>query len=173
MDRISACRPFRRSRVRLRRSDPASAPAAGSARKRARKPGARGCFRVTLPSNGSRGHTAQTAGRGPRGGGQRGGACRLLAAGAPIRVAIFDDRLEVENPGLLPFGLTLASEDRAEAPLPDGGHAAGLGTRDIAAAIGLSPRATRMRLARLAARGLARELGTGPHDPRRRYVTVR
>lgn len=27
--------------------------------------------------------------------------------GAPIRLAIFDDRLEVENPGLLPFGLTL------------------------------------------------------------------
>ena len=27
--------------------------------------------------------------------------------GAPTRVAIFDDRLEVENPGLLPFGLTL------------------------------------------------------------------
>lgn len=27
--------------------------------------------------------------------------------GAPIRIAIFDDRLEVENPGLLPFGLTL------------------------------------------------------------------
>ena len=27
--------------------------------------------------------------------------------GAPIRVAIFDDRLEVESPGLLPFGLTL------------------------------------------------------------------
>ena len=27
--------------------------------------------------------------------------------GAPIRVAIFDDRLEVENPGLLPFGLTV------------------------------------------------------------------
>ena len=27
--------------------------------------------------------------------------------GAPIRVAIFDDRVEVENPGLLPFGLTL------------------------------------------------------------------
>ena len=176
--------------------------------------------------------------------------------GAPIRVAVFDDRLEVENPGLLPFGLTLAdlplgvsklrnraigrvfhelglveqwgsgvqrmmaacrdaglapptweeigfrlrvtirtdqvgtvpvdptdrailgllepaSEDRAEAPSPEGGHAAGRGTRDIAAAIGLSPRATRMRLARLAARGLVRELGTGPHDPRRRYVTVR
>jgi predicted HTH transcriptional regulator len=27
--------------------------------------------------------------------------------GAPIRVAIFDDRLEIENPGLLPFGLTV------------------------------------------------------------------
>ncbi len=27
--------------------------------------------------------------------------------GAPIRLSIFDDRLEVENPGLLPFGLTL------------------------------------------------------------------
>jgi len=29
-------------------------------------------------------------------------------AGAPIRIALFDDRLEVENPGLLPFGLTVA-----------------------------------------------------------------
>jgi predicted HTH transcriptional regulator len=27
--------------------------------------------------------------------------------GAPIRVALFDDRLEIENPGLLPFGLTI------------------------------------------------------------------
>ena len=27
--------------------------------------------------------------------------------GAPIRVSIFDDRLEIENPGLLPFGLTI------------------------------------------------------------------
>lgn len=27
--------------------------------------------------------------------------------GAPMRLAIFDDRLEVENPGLLPFGLTI------------------------------------------------------------------
>jgi predicted HTH transcriptional regulator len=27
--------------------------------------------------------------------------------GAPIRLAIFDDRLEIENPGLLPFGLTI------------------------------------------------------------------
>ena len=27
--------------------------------------------------------------------------------GAPIRIAVFDDRLEVESPGLLPFGLTV------------------------------------------------------------------
>jgi predicted HTH transcriptional regulator len=27
--------------------------------------------------------------------------------GAPIRLSIFDDRLEMENPGLLPFGLTV------------------------------------------------------------------
>ena len=27
--------------------------------------------------------------------------------GAPIRIALFDDRVEVENPGLLPFGLTI------------------------------------------------------------------
>lgn len=27
--------------------------------------------------------------------------------GAPLRIAIFDDRLEIENPGLLPFGLTV------------------------------------------------------------------
>ena len=27
--------------------------------------------------------------------------------GAPFRISIFDDRLEIENPGLLPFGLTL------------------------------------------------------------------
>lgn len=27
--------------------------------------------------------------------------------GAPIRVALFDDRLEIESPGLLPFGLTV------------------------------------------------------------------
>lgn len=27
--------------------------------------------------------------------------------GAPIRIAIFDDRIEIENPGLLPFGLTI------------------------------------------------------------------
>jgi ATP-dependent DNA helicase RecG len=33
-------------------------------------------------------------------------------SGAPIRVALFDDRLEVENPGLLPFGLTIEDIQR-------------------------------------------------------------
>ena len=27
--------------------------------------------------------------------------------GAPIRVAVFNDRIEVENSGILPFGLTI------------------------------------------------------------------
>lgn len=158
--------------------------------------------------------------------------------GAPIRVAIFDDRLEVENPGLLPFGLTLEdlplgvsklrnrvlgrvfhelglveqwgsgvqrmisacreqglpapvweevgfrfrvtlrterirvpevdAKDRTILDLLEGDE--GRRTRDIAEAIGLSTRATRTRLARLVKRGLVREVGTGPHDPRRRYL---
>ncbi|MDE2794743.1 MAG: helix-turn-helix domain-containing protein [Gemmatimonadota bacterium] len=158
--------------------------------------------------------------------------------GAPIRVAIFDDRLEVENPGLLPFGLTLEdlplgvsklrnrvlgrvfhelglveqwgsgvqrmisacreqglpapvweevafrlrvtlrierirvpavdAKDRTILDLLEGDE--GRHTRDIAEAIGLSTRATRTRLARLVKRGLVREVGTGPHDPRRRYL---
>ncbi len=37
--------------------------------------------------------------------------------GAPIRIAIFDDRLEVENPGLLPFGLTLEDLPRGVSKL--------------------------------------------------------
>ena len=42
-------------------------------------------------------------------------------------------------------------------------------TSEIAKAIDLTPRATRTRLARLAGRGLVREVGTGPQDPKRRY----
>lgn len=157
--------------------------------------------------------------------------------GAPIRLSIFDDRLEVENPGLLPFGLTIedlphgvsklrnrvigrtfhalglieqwgsgiqrmtaacraaglappAFEELAtrfrvtiattrvgpavvdetdEAILDRLGQAQGLATSEVAKAIGLSPRATRTRLARLVGRGLVREIGTGPQDPQRRY----
>jgi predicted HTH transcriptional regulator len=37
--------------------------------------------------------------------------------GAPIRVAIFSDRLEVENPGLLPFGLTIDEIQRGVSKL--------------------------------------------------------
>ncbi|MFQ5719106.1 MAG: ATP-binding protein [Acidobacteriota bacterium] len=157
--------------------------------------------------------------------------------GAPLRLSIFDDRLEVENPGLLPFGLTvedlphgvsklrnrvigrvfdalglieqwgsgiqrmiaacreaglaapvfeeLATRFRVTiatavtgprlldetdqtilACLADG---AGWLTSEVAAEIGLTPRATRTRLAKLVGRGLVCEIGTGPQDPQRRY----
>ena len=157
--------------------------------------------------------------------------------GAPIRLSIFDDRLEVENPGLLPFGLTVedlprgisklrnrvigrvfhalglieqwgSGIQRMTAACRDAGLAlpvfeeiatrfrvtlstervggptldetdqgildiladgAGLPTSKIAKAIDLTPRATRTRLARLVGRGLVRQVGTGPQDPRRRY----
>ena len=178
--------------------------------------------------------------------------------GAPTRLAIFDDRIEVENPGLLPFGLTLDdlpqgisrlrnrtigrvfhelglveqwgsgvqriiatcreaglappvweevglrlrvtiytgesalpptstgaaqraagtvtayvidTADQSILALLEGGEE--YGTGDIAKAIGLTPRATRTRLIKLVSRGLVHEVGTGPHDPRRRYVASR
>ena len=37
--------------------------------------------------------------------------------GAPIRISIFDDRLEIENPGLLPFGLTIEDLERGVSKL--------------------------------------------------------
>jgi predicted HTH transcriptional regulator len=157
--------------------------------------------------------------------------------GAPIRVSIFDDRLEIENPGLLPFGLTvddlehgisklrnrvigrvfhalglieqwgsgvqrmiaacreagladprfeeiatrfrvtIRSEPVRQPALDDTDQAivdvlsdgTGRLTSEIAEVIGLTPRATRTRLARLVDGGLLREVGTGPQDPRRRY----
>ena len=49
---------------------------------------------------------------------------------------------------------------------------AGCGTSEIAESIGLTPRATRTRLAKLVARGLVREIGTGPQDPKRRYFKI-
>jgi len=42
-------------------------------------------------------------------------------------------------------------------------------TNEIAKVIGLTPRATRTRLVRLVERGLVREVGTSPQDPKRRY----
>ena len=45
-------------------------------------------------------------------------------------------------------------------------------TSEIAAVIGLTPRATRTRLARLVGNGLLREVGTGPQDPKRRYFSA-
>ena len=156
--------------------------------------------------------------------------------GAPIRLAIYDDRLEIENPGLLPFGLTVADlplgvsklrnrvlgrvfhelglveqwgsgVQRMIAACRDAGLAPpaleeigirfrvtlrsaqvtaprldetdrriiafvkapdGRATREIAEEIGLTPRATRTRLASLVDRGLIREIGTGPQEPRRK-----
>lgn len=51
--------------------------------------------------------------------------------GAPLRLSIFDDRLEVENPGLLPFGLTIEDLPRGVSKLRNrvigrGFHALGL-----------------------------------------------
>ncbi len=156
--------------------------------------------------------------------------------GAAIRVSIFDDRLEVESPGLLPFGLTVedlrrgvsklrnrvigrvfhelglieqwgSGIQRMTAACRDAGLASpvleeigtrfrvtlhtartgstlveptdqaildalaggGLSTQQIAAAIELTPRATRTRLVSLVERGLVREIGTSPQDPKRRY----
>jgi len=161
-------------------------------------------------------------------------------AGAPIRLAIYDDRIEIENPGLLPFGLTVADlplgvskvrnrvfgrvlhelglveqwgsgVQRMIAACRDAGLAPpdfeevglrfrvtlrsaqvtaprldetdrriialvkapdGRATREIAADIGLTPRATRTRLATLIDLGLIREIGTGPQDPQRRYFST-
>jgi len=157
--------------------------------------------------------------------------------GAPLRISIFDDRLEVENPGLLPFGLTVEDllhgvsklrnrvigrvfhalrlieqwgsgiqrmttacreaglaapvfeeiatrfrvtiatarigrptlDETDEAILARLAGGKGLLTSEIAKTIALTPRATRTRLARLVGRGLVREIGTGPQDPKRRY----
>ena len=161
--------------------------------------------------------------------------------GSPVRVSFFDDRLEVESPGLLPFGLTVEdlhqgisklrnraigrifhtlglieqwgsgigrmtdvcreaglappvleeiathfrvtiSTERVTAPRLDDKDRGileslsddeGRLTSEVAKAIGLTPRATRTRLARLVERGLVYELGTSPQDPRRRYFRAK
>ena len=157
--------------------------------------------------------------------------------GAPIRIAIFDDRVEIESPGLLPPGLTVEDLRRgvsklrnrvigrvfqelglieqwgsgiqrmsaacrdaglppptleeigtrfrvtlytARGPAPQlndidqaildllsDGH--GRSTNELAAHIQRTPRAARTRLASLVERGLVREIGSSPQDPKRRY----
>ncbi len=157
--------------------------------------------------------------------------------GAPIRISIYDDRLEVENPGLLPFGLTVddlllgvsklrnrvigrvfhelglieqwgsgfqrmvavcrdaglappvleeigtrfrvtihtartsaPSVDKTDRTILDSlAEGSGHSTQEVADLIGLTTRATRARLRKLVERGLVREIGTSPQDPRRRY----
>lgn len=158
--------------------------------------------------------------------------------GAPIRVSVFDNRIEVSSPGLLPVGLTVQDIrqgvskvrnrviarvfhelnlveqwgsgiprmtqacraaglvepefeelggqfrvtmrfDTSPASTADAvdqriiqliSGTDGLSTSVIADGIGLSPRATRTRLARLVDRGLLFLVGSGPRDPRRRYL---
>lgn len=158
-------------------------------------------------------------------------------AGAPIRLAVFDDRVEIENPGLLPFGmtvddirmgvsrvrnrviartfrelgyieqwgsgvprmaaaclqmglpepqiddfggrvrLTFHAEPSATPQLDDMDRrilhhldsSDGLTTAALATTLGRTTRATRTRLAALVERGLVVEIGSGPHDPKRRY----
>jgi len=162
-------------------------------------------------------------------------------SGTPIRIALYDDRLEVENPGLLPLGLSLedlpqgvsklrnrivgrvfhelglveqwgSGVQRMISTCNDAGlpppvweevgtrlrvtfgldrkvkakvdekdqsilialeQSEGLTTREIASVIDLSTRATRTRLSKLIDRGIVREIGTGPTDPKRRYFSVR
>lgn len=157
--------------------------------------------------------------------------------GAPFRISIFDDRLEVENPGLLPFGLTLddlplgvsklrnrvigrvfhelklieqwgsgigrmitacqqaglpnptweelgtrfrvtmrkqpdatPTIDTVDDPICDVlSLRDGLRTSEIAESIGLTNRATRIRLKKLVEQGLVVRVGTGATDPHSKY----
>ncbi len=157
--------------------------------------------------------------------------------GSPIRVAIYDDRLEIENPGLIPFNLTLSdlyqgvsklrnpvigrvfhelrlierwgsgirrmiescegaglqkplleeigthfrvtifTEQKFELKLSDIDYKilhslevkGGLSTQEVAKQIMLSTRSTRLRLLSLIDRGLVREIGSSPQDPRKKY----
>jgi len=75
------------------------------------------------------------------------------------------------------FRVTLSTK-RTAAPSLDERDAAilevlagreGHSTSEISKAIGLTTRSTRTRLARLVERGLVREIGTSPKDPKRRY----
>ncbi len=66
--------------------------------------------------------------------------------GAPLRVAIFDDRVEIESPGLLPPGLTVEDLRRGVSKLRN--RVIGRVFQEL---------------------GLVREIGSSPQDPKRRY----
>jgi predicted HTH transcriptional regulator len=107
--------------------------------------------------------------------------------GAPIRLSVFDDRLEVESPGLLPFGLTVDDLHRGVSKLRNRAmgrvfHELGLieqwgsGIQRMAAACrdaGLAPPlleelATRFRVTLRTARASAPAVDP-TEDPKRRY----
>lgn len=160
--------------------------------------------------------------------------------GAPIRISIFDDRVEIESPGLLPPGLTVedlrrgvsklrnrvigrvfqelglieqwgSGIQRMGAACKDAGLPVplleelgtrfrvtlftgramssvldvvdqaimeslqgddGRSTAEIAKRIERTPRAARVRLISLVGRGLIREIGSSPEDPKRRYFAA-
>lgn len=174
--------------------------------------------------------------------------------GGPIRLAVYDERLEVENPGLLPAGVTIEdlrrgvskprnrviarffheirlaeqwgsgiprmTEACTAAGLPEpeleefathfrvtlhtGGSEArkhlppgrtvgqlasardsailellsefkdtgGASAHELAARLGVTDRTVRSKMARLVDEGRAVAIGSGPHDPRRRYFAV-
>jgi predicted HTH transcriptional regulator len=95
-------------------------------------------------------------------------ACRDAGLATPMfeeigmrfSVTLYTD--QVQEPTLDKLNETIVSLVRA---------ADGLATHEIAQEISLTPRATRTRLASLPARGLMREVGTGPQDPRRRHYS--
>ena len=68
-------------------------------------------------------------------------------------------------------GHTIDATDQSILTLLQGGGEHG--TAEVATAIGLSARATRTRLVKLVSLGLIREVGTGPNDPKRRYIAGR
>jgi DNA-binding transcriptional ArsR family regulator len=98
------------------------------------------------------------------------GACREMGL-APPRFEEIAARFRVTLPTGRVGRPALGETDQAIFDALAGGK--GLLTSEIAKAIDLTPRATRTRLARLVASGLLRELGSGPQDPRRRYVRTR
>jgi predicted HTH transcriptional regulator len=82
----------------------------------------------------------------------------LEEIGTRFRVSLWLERIGV-----------LAVDDIEEGILGALRGGAGRVTSEISKVIGLTPRATRTRLARLVERGLVREVGTSPQDPKRQY----